>query len=181
MNFQTTSVNYLTANGYRMVVRKAPNVAFHLQRVTLPGLSLQSAESSNPFVRVPHTGDHIAYEPLVATCLFNEDMSNYVEVYTWLRQCGFSESHDEWRGLQAKERDMRDRSEISVFLLDSKSRPFIEFTYHDASPVQLSRIDHDTTVTEIAPATATAMFEYTTFSVTRVNEVVPVDSQRWET
>lgn len=180
MSFSTTSVNYLPSNGFRMIVRKIPNMIFHLEKVSLPGLSLKSARTENPFVSTPYPGDHIIYDPLVFSFFLNEDMSNYVELYTWIRQSGFSESHDEYGRIKAQERDKRDVTEVSIFLLNSKSRPFIEFQYHDAFPVQMSRVDFDNTIETVEPILISCMFEYTTFSVTRVNEVVPVDNQRWE-
>jgi hypothetical protein len=159
-----------------MVLAKTPDVNFFVTKHTVPNINLPAAVTQNPFVEFPHHGDKLNYEPLVVQFHLNESMSNYVELYTWIRQLGFSESHEELVRLKGNDNGKREMSEISIFQLSSKRNPIIEFQYHDAFPIGLTGWDQDHR-TSVDPIVITAVFRYTTFSIYRMNEHEPVDSQ----
>jgi hypothetical protein len=174
---QPTNRNFLSPTGFQMVLAKTPDTNFFVTKHTVPNLNLAAAETGSPFVAIPLHGDHLNYEPLVVQFHLNESLSNYIELYTWIRQLGFSESHEELERLRALDRGKREYTEISIFQLSSKRNPIIEFQYHDAFPVGLTGWDMDHTRTSIDPIVITAVFRYTTFSIVRANEYVPVDNQ----
>src|SRR5690606_103637 len=50
--------NFLSPLGFHFSVRKLPNVNFFVQRVRIPSISLPPADTPNPFVKIPYSGDH---------------------------------------------------------------------------------------------------------------------------
>lgn len=176
---QPSNRNFLSPTGFQMVVRKIPDTVFFVTKLSVPGMNLPPATMGTPFVQMPEPGDHIEYEPLQVSFKLNEDLSNYVELYTWVRQLGFSESHEERARLDARPAGLREKSEISLFVLSSKKNPIMELVYHDAFPVSLSGWDMSHGERDIKTIDVTATFRYTTFTLIRPSEYEPVDGQSY--
>lgn len=171
--------NFLTNTGFQMVVQKLPDTAFFVTKWDVPNITLNPAYSNNPFVKMPETGDKIEYEPLTIRYKINEDLSNYVELYTWIRQMGFSESHQEFKRIREQSEGFSDKCEISVFVLDSKKQPIVEFQFHEAFPIGVTGWNMDHGAGNVRTLEGTAIFTYATFSIYRMNEDLPVDNQVW--
>lgn len=164
------TTNNLLPNRFRFILDRAPNLEMWCQTVALPGFSIDPTKMPTPFVDLPISGDHISYETLGITMLVDEELSNYMELYTWMRGLGFPDSYDEYAALssQPKILDAGVKSEVSVFLLDGQQRPKFRWTFHDAFPISLGGWDLTSTDPGLGRVVCHAAFKYSTFDVTLV-------------
>lgn len=157
MNAQQNSLALLN---YRFKLSRTPEVEYRAQTVTVPGLTLGSADIPTQFgLRVPFSGN-LAYEDLTLTFLVGEEMADYLEIYNWMISLG----HPDRLGAYPKEQ--KDTvSDLTVFILNSAMRPIINVRYIDAFPISLSSLDFDSTLSEVQYAQATVTFRYNRYYI----------------
>ncbi len=164
--------NFLSPLGFKLLLKRAPGVEFFVQAVKLPGLSLSSIETFNPFVAIPYGGDHISFEELEVTFIVDEEMKSWLEIYSWIRDTGFPEKFEQYKNIAKKNRLEGEglKSEIVLVILNSVMRPNIEITFHDSMPISLSGFTMNTVDNSVKYFTSTARFRYTYFTLNRVLE-----------
>lgn len=155
---------------FRFVMQRAPHVEFFSQHVNIPAISTQTVDQPTPFVSVPRQGDHLSYDPLILTFLVDENLENYIEIHSWLTGITFPNEFDEYRSLATQDKIMGEglESQISIFILNSNMNPYMEVIFRDASPVSLTQLDLDSTLTDEEYLEATAAFQYTSYSFRKV-------------
>lgn len=162
--------NFLGKNGFKFFIKKLPNTNFFVQSCNIPGISIDPVMIGTPLVNLPYSGDHITYEELTITFKVDEDLGSYIDLYTWIRQLGFSENTDEYAAIASKSKISGDGivSDASLIILDAKKRPNYDFTFINAFPVSLSTVQLGYVVNDVQYLTADATFRYDTFDITRV-------------
>lgn len=163
--------NFLAPNNFRFQIKKAPYLNFFIQRVNIPSITIQDVPVSNPFVKVPYSGEHIDYGTFSITYKVDEDFKNYFEIHNWLRGLGFPESFKEYADLNAGNPLEGNGlvSDISLIVLNSKRMANYEVTFTDCFPVSLSDIVFDSTVQNINYIEATCQFKYTLFNIEKIS------------
>lgn len=157
MNAQQNSLALLN---YKFKLSRTPEVEYRAQSVTIPGLSLGSADMPTQFgLRVPFSGN-ISYEDLNLTFLVGEDLDDYLEIYNWMISLG---NPDGFGGYPQTQKDTV--SDLTVFILNSAMRPVINVRFTDAFPISLSSLDFDSTLTEVQYAQATVSFRYNRYYI----------------
>lgn len=167
LSSQPTSHNFLSPLGFQLIVRKLPNTIFFLQKVNVPGLVLNPAINDTPFVEIHQTGDHIMYDDLQITFKVNENLSNYVELYDWIKGLGFPNDWTEYEELEKKPKisSLGLKSDINLLLLDSQMNPKISVNFIQCSPTGLGGLYFDTTQTDVNYITTEASFKYNSYSI----------------
>lgn len=162
--------NFLGKNGFQFGIKKLPNTNFFVQGVNIPSLSITPVEIGTPLVNLPYSGDHIDYEELRITFKIDEDLGAYIDIFTWIRQLGFSETTDEYKTIASKSVTSGDGivSDATLIILDSKKRANYELTFYNAFPVSLSGFQLGYDVNDIEYLTTDAVFRYDTFAMTRI-------------
>jgi hypothetical protein len=152
-------------------MKRSPHVNFFIQKINIPGIELPPVHEPTPFVHLPHAGDHVTYEPLVATFLVDEDFKNWIEIHQWMRQLGKVENFQEYADLKKnlEHTGLGLRSEIIVTILSSHRNGHIAFTFHNCTPIALSKLDFDKAQTTVNYLTATVEFTYDFFDFERVS------------
>jgi hypothetical protein len=165
-----TNQNYLGKHGFRFGVRKLPNTNFFVEACNIPGISIEPVLIGTPLVNLPFSGDHISYDELSLTFKIDEDLGAYNDIYTWIRQLGFSEDSSEYAEIasQSKISGLGIVSDASLIILDAKKRPNYELVFTNAFPISLTALQLGYTVMDVEYLTTTAQFRYDTFSITRV-------------
>lgn len=165
-----TNKNFLSPLNFKFQIKKAPHVNFFIQRVNIPSVDLISPKTYNPFVKIPYTGEHIDYGRLEITFKLDEDFENYLEIYNWIKALGKPENFDQYKEIQNKPIYTGDGiySDISIMVLASTKTPNFEITYIDAHPVSLSQINFNTTDETVDYISATAVFDYTYFQISKI-------------
>ena len=169
-----TNQNFLGKHGFRFGIKKLPNTNFFVEGCNIPGISITPVIIGSPLVNLPYSGDHIDYEEFSLTFKVDEDLTAYMDVYTWMTQLGFPEDTSQYATIAAKSKISGDGifSDASLIILDAKKRSNYELTFNNAFPVSLSTIQLGYTVIDVEYLTATAQFRYDSFSMNRIKHEV---------
>lgn len=152
------SFNFLSPTGFQFGIAEAPDLSFYVQGVTLPGITLGSAARPTPFVP-QHIPGNISYEQFTVSFKITESMDEYFELLKWMHNLGLPTGMENFKYR---------KSDCSVLLLNSSKNPTIEAKFTDCFPVSLSPIVMDLTSTDIQYVSATATFEFLTFSYEKI-------------
>lgn len=160
----------LLPNRFRFQLQRSPNVDFWCQQVSLPGFSISPTAQPNPFVEIPKSGDHIKFDELGIQMIVDAELSNYLEIYVWLKSLGFPDDFTEYASLLQDPKILNSgiTSEITVFLLNGAQQPRFRFVYHDAFPVSLGEMVMSSTDADLRRVTCNCAFVYTSFDVYRI-------------
>ena len=152
-----SELDYLRPNGFRFQIHNIPNVSFFCQAANLPEISMGFPEVQTPLSNIPFTGDKVQFGELMIRFLVQEDMSNYKELYNWIRALGFPEKHSEFKdyissqkyrtafSTDSKAEGIAQVSDATLFVLDSNNNPTQAVKFLDAFPISLSGLDFDIT------------------------------------
>ena len=147
--------NNLSLLNYKFKLSRAPTLEYRVQSVSIPGITLGSADMPTPYgLRIPFSGN-IAYDDLSVNFLVGENLEDYLEIHRWMIANGYPDSLSQYPG-QVKDTV----SDVSVMILNSAMRGVVNVLFKDAFPVQLSSIDFDATLSEVQYAQATVTFRY---------------------
>lgn len=162
--------NFLSPLNFKFSIKKAPHVNFFIQEVNIPAISIPPAINPNPFVNIPHSGEHITYNELTIKFKVDEDLTNYLEIHNWLKALGKPENFNQYKEIQDKPMYTGDgiMSDISVIVLSNNKNPNYEIVYKDAFPVSLSDLVFNTTEGTINYLTASANFKYLMYDISKI-------------
>ena len=163
--------NYLSRSGFKLVVQRAPHLNFFVQKINIPGVSINPTFQPNPFVKIPHSGEHIDYESLAVTFRVDEDLKNWLEMYNWIKALGFPNNQKEYQELFKKSKILNQGidSEIVLFVLSSHRNPIFEINFRNSFPISLSSLEFDSTLSDVDYLEATVVFNYISYSITSIN------------
>lgn len=162
--------NFLGKNGFQFSIHKLPNTNFFVESCNIPGISIDPVFIGTPLVNLPFSGDHITYQELTITFKVDEDLGAYIDIYTWIRQLGFSEDSSEYATIASKSIVSGNGivSDASLIILDAKKRGNYEIVFINAFPITLSTLQLGYTVEDVEYLTADATFRYDTYDINRI-------------
>jgi hypothetical protein len=166
--FFMTITNYLSPLEFVISVKRLPHVQFFTQRTAIPGISAQPVVQPTRFNPVFHTPDTMSFDNLNFSFIIDENMGNYIEVFQWLRNISFPESHAQFREVANSTDGLY--SDISVLVLNSKKNPNIEIYYKNCFPISLSEVTLDTTSNDVTYPEATVVFQYDSYDIKQINK-----------
>jgi hypothetical protein len=170
LSHNPSTTNILSPINFSFMLKRAPNVDFYVQKANIPAFSIQSIDTPNPFVNVPYSGDHIDFETLDIVFNVDENMSNYLELFTWLMGLGFPDDYAQFAALLKNPEwtSLATKSEIVLTVLDNSRNPAFHVNYHDAFPIGLSGLDFDSRLPAPEPISVGCSFKYSRFEIERV-------------
>ena len=171
---QIKNRNFLSPTGFKFIMDKAPKVSFFGNQVNIPQMTLGVAVQPTYLRDIPLPGDKIQFEDLTLRFLVDEDLSNYMEIFSWIRALGFPESLEEIYDWQKKDFDIKqpDKSQESFYsdatleILTSSQNPNFKVKFQGMFPTSLSTLEFDATDEDISYLTADVTFKYTMFNIT---------------
>ncbi len=170
--------NTLSPISFRFDINRLPNVSYFCQSATLPGLTMAEAERPTPFITHYVPGDKLEIDQLSLTFLVDENMANYIEVFTWMRGLGFPEEYETYRKL-ARETPETTRpsvensetavlSDASLFILTNSMNVNKNITFYDIFPTSLGALTFDSASGEITPILAEVTFRARDFEIKNI-------------
>lgn len=162
--------NFLSPLNFKFIMKRAPHVNFFIQKITIPSISVPPAITSNPFLSIPYSGDHLEFSDLDISFRVDENLQNYLEIQNWLRATG-KQSFEQY-GAMARSPAISGeslKSEISLTVLSSAKRPNYEIVFEDAFPISISGLTFNTSDENIEYLEADASFRYTKYEITKIN------------
>lgn len=162
------NVNLLSPLNFIFTIKKTPNINYHCQSVNIPGISMGNAEQPNPYVNVPVAGDHIIFGDLNIDFKVDEDLSNYLEIFNWMKGIGFPDSNEQYADLNSQYRGLGVLSDATCLILNSAKNPNVRVDYVDIFPISLSDIYLDSREVDVNVAIASATFKISSFNITKL-------------
>lgn len=164
---QPSDQSFLSPLGFRLQIKKTPNMNYFVQKATIPNVSLGEADVDTPFTKIPYPGTRLTFGNLQVTFKVDENMQNYQEIFSWLRDMGFPDNFDQYASIASKKLTSGEGvfSDISLTVLSSAMNPNIEFTFYDCFPVDLSELEFDSTLSDVDYLTATVTFANRKFDI----------------
>ena len=175
---QIQNRNFLQPTGFKFTLNRSPKTSFFCQSANIPGMTLGVAAQPSYLRDIPTPGDKIEFEDLNLRFLVDENLENYMEIYTWIRGLGFPESLQEIYDFQnERKRKYQDKKGINdtkgmdiysdgtLLVLNSTQNLEFKVDFSDLFPYSLSTIQFDATDTEIEYFTAEVTFKYTLFHI----------------
>lgn len=164
---QPIDQSFLSPLGFKLQIKKTPHVNYFVQKVNVPSVTLGTADIESPFTKIPFPGTKLTYGNLDVTFKVDENMMNYLEIYSWLREVGFPDNFAQYGSIAGKSITSGEGvySDITLIVLSSAMNPNLEFTFFDCFPVDLSELTFDSTSADVDYLTATVTFANRRFDV----------------
>lgn len=161
---QPDNLNYFIPTGFRFQIKRIPSVVYFCQSANLPGLAVSPATQSTPFKSIPIPGDTAEYNELRIRFIIDEELTNWLEIYNWIKGYSSPNSFKEYQDLI---QTSTVQSDGNLMILSSHRNIQYNVTFYDLFPTDLSDIDMDTTLTDADVVTADTTFRYTTYKIER--------------
>jgi hypothetical protein len=162
------NMNFLSPHNFEFVIERLPDLSFFIQDANIPDLILGQAVTGTPFSQIPIPGDQIIFGNLDVTFKINEDMSNWEELYTWVRQIGFPESFEDRKIVDDSKPGYGLTSEASLIIRTNANNPNKKITFTGLFPVAIGGLQFSTQTTDVAEITTSASFRYGTYNISDV-------------
>lgn len=173
MNDLTDNINFLSPLGFRLVIKKLPNVNYFAQTVEIPSISLPAISVRNPLAPIPFPGAPLTYDNLNLEFRVDEDLKNYLEIHDWLVGLGHPITLEQTKQLSQESTTPFLKlgqaasyvSDATLVVLTSHKNPNVNVTFRDLFPISLSALRFDSTETEVNYLSATATFSYLRYDI----------------
>ena len=170
---QPDTNNYLATNYFKLEITRLPLLTYHCQAVNLPTLSLSHTEQgTSTGTPVKWIGGRYNWEELNVTFLVDEDMKNWLEVFEWMKEIAIMTDVRNTMNytIPGKPSGQIDDyfSNAQLAITNSSYKPKLIVDLVDIFPISLSGIPFNSANTDNEPATATATFAYTYYTINRL-------------
>nr|BAR35356.1 phage tail tube protein [uncultured Mediterranean phage uvMED] len=173
---QIQNRNFLSPLGYKLVLTRAPKVAFFANSANIPGIELGTTEQPNYLRKIPVPGDMMVFEDLTLRFMIDENLENYMELQNWMRGLGFPESLNEIYNLQKQEEfaklypdvfktEMNLYSDATLFVLTNSESNNFKVNFKGLFPYSLTSIQFDSTPEDIQYVRAEVKFKYMMYNI----------------
>lgn len=173
MSSTPVNVNALSALGGKFFLKRAPNLVYFVQGISLPSMRIGTVTQYSPLDSMPWPGDAIYREDLSIQFKVDEDLRNYTEIWDWMVNSIGPDSTSQYASLIGRARSQRASdlfSDVTVILNTSSHNPNVEFRFQDAFPVAISGLEFSTTTGNVVTINATVSFRFRHFTVHRREE-----------
>jgi|TARA_B100000085_G_scaffold157688_1_gene143223 hypothetical protein len=171
---QVENRNFLSPQGFKLTLNRAPKVAFLGNSANIPSMQLGIAEQPTYLKNIPQPGDKITFEDFTFRFLVDENLENYKEIFNWIRGLGYPETLDEIIQLQKEEVNDFNQpiksllnivSDGTLQVLGSSYNTVMKVKFKDLFPYSLSALDFDATSEDYQYFTAEVSFKYTIYDI----------------
>lgn len=181
LNPQTTG--YANEYNFRLNLVNCPLFSQTITNVQFPGINLGSASFSTPILDIKEYGDKLEFENITATYNVLDDISNYLEIYTWMMYIGGNDNDGNMSDrqfsvlnqLKARGQAISNNSfsqfqkdnsrgiytDASLILYNKNNNPIATWQLQDVLPISLSGFDLLARSTSLDPLQGTATFTFT--------------------
>ena len=165
----TNNLNFLGKNAFHFTLEKYKDFSYFVQAVNMPGVSIQNIDMQTPFKTLAFPGSTLAYENLTIEFVVDENMNNYLQIFSWMKGLGFPDSNTQYVQLLNESDSLTENSKtvsnarLMINNLHNNTIKTIEF--RDVMPESLSSLDFSVNNTDIEYHIATVTFKYSSFDV----------------
>lgn len=162
--------NLLTTSYYFFKISRIPNFTYFVQSASLPSISmavLNQPINLGTYPKVPATNYN--FGELDVSFLINADMSNWLEIYNWMK--GIGNLKDDASNLTYDPASTTGVfSDATLMITNSAYKPIMQANFKYVFPRSLGEVSFTTQNTTNEPIKCSVVFAYSYY------EVVPVGS-----
>lgn len=164
------NINMLSPLVWKFQIHRTPNLNFFVQNINLPGIHLPSTDVQNPFVKIPYPGDHLQYDNLMINFKIDENFTNWLEIYNWIKALGFPDNFGQHKTLTDDTVQLGHavKSDITLIIMNSNRIPIFDINFIDAFPTTISSAIFDVTQETVKYIDASATFAYRSYTITAI-------------
>ena len=160
---QPSNLNPLLPTYFQFSMKRCPAVTYFCQSANLPGLSVDTIPQPTRYVSIPHSMGTPEFEDLNINFVVDETLSNWLEIYEWMRSTVTTKDHIEY------DEAIEHYSDATLSILNSAMLPKIRIHFENIFPTSLSALEFDSTVTNPDSLIASVTFRYTTYEITKLS------------
>jgi len=178
MPLQPDNINFLHNNKFQLNFAILPGITYFGTGVTLPGLTLPTADFPNPHANIRIHGDTLQFDDWLVTFNVDEELSSWFQIFDWMNGLGKPQNFQQFKSRKGKENLPKGvilpttenaalYSDATLLIQTSAKNPKIECHFVNISPtalggVELTSQDNDTNVIS---ATANFVYDYYTIDI----------------
>lgn len=159
--------NYLSPTGFEVSINRLPNVEFFVNKINIPGIGTGALEQPTPLNNVFEPRQKIDYQALNLDFIVDENMTNYLEIFNWIKDLANEQSFVSYREL-ASIVPPGTTSDISILVQNSHKNPNMNFTFVNCFPIDISAIQLDATASDVVYPECTVTFRYDYYDISKV-------------
>jgi len=157
--------NILSPVGYKLDISKLPSVSYFCQAANIPDVSLGTTLRANPSRDYSEPGDQLELGTFDITFLVDEDLNNYNEIFTWLKELSGTLGPEAFSRLDAREFGQGSVTNIVLTILTNSMNSNKIVSFSDCFPSQLGAVNFTSNIDSIEPITCDASFTYVDFTI----------------
>jgi hypothetical protein len=172
---QPNNKNFLSPVGFKFILNKAPKVDFYANAANIPAITLGSALQTRYGKNIDVPGDKMTFGDFNLRFLVDEDLENYMQIWTWMTGLGFPYSLEQYQELvRSVDRPFNyenltteffEQSDATLQILNSNFNPTASVIFTGMYPTSLSSLEFDATEESINYFTAQVNFKYTYYRI----------------
>lgn len=165
---EPTNKSFLSNNKYEFVITRLPHVAFFVQSINLPAITLSSVQTPSPFTTLNKPGNILTYEPLTINYIVDEEMRSWTEIYDWVNALGNPTTQNKLGNLTyTPGQENSVTSDATLLVKSNANNPLLEFRFKDIFPTELTGVQFTSVETQEF-LTSSITFGYNYYTVTRL-------------
>lgn len=168
-NKQIGNRNFLSPQGFKFNLTRAPKADFFSNSANIPGINLGTAIQPTYLKDIAIPGDKLVFEDFSLRFNIDENLENYNVIQNWMRGLGYPESiyeYVEWMQSDPNNPNLDPNvSDGTLIVYNSSFQPSTIVSFQGMFPISLSSIEFDSTDTDIRYAVATVNFKYALYKI----------------
>jgi hypothetical protein len=156
--------NFLSPVEFQFSIKRMPTVQYYVQSINIPSISSGFTEQVTPFRNTYRHGDKLTYDDLFLTIVVDENLTSYMETYSWLKALTKPEEFEQYTGLLGADGDGL-YSDATLTVLNSSKKSNIEITFSDMFPISIGAITMNTASGDVPVITCDLTFKYNSFKI----------------
>lgn len=162
-----TNRNFLSPLGFAFEINKTPGVNYFVQSASIPSISTWTEHINTPFQALKYPGERVEYSDLSITFRVDEELRNYMELYTWMRDTTRSGGFEGYQSLVSAAAGTGNGvfSDGTLTILSSSKNPIAKVTFLNMYPNTLSELVFSTSMMDVDYMDVVATFTYQSYSI----------------
>ena len=168
LNQTPTNLSTLQTTKYTFSFPTMPFLRYFMQTVSLPSISTNEVQVSNPFADTFRHGDKLVFEPLTISTLVDEDLRVVDETKQWLYALTKPHNFQEYKRFISPEKHLY---HDAILTLNTNSNiPNIRIKFFNCHPTSLGSIFFNVSDSADVTPVVDVTFRYDTFQFERMDE-----------
>jgi hypothetical protein len=172
------NTNYIAPSQFLFTMSSVKNVSYYCQTANIPAVNLGQAQMNTRVKDIAVPGDKVTFGDLIITFLVDENMSNYKELFEWIKKIGTAEDTDDYMRYIREQAYKHPTSaytkptpmaptmtDATLSILSSSNNVTNEIKFYNLFPISLEGLQFDTTDTAYTYLTASASFHFSHYEI----------------